>query len=246
MCMARAIVVGNCYAEKEDPLAQKWNHIRRSNRQTAEAMKSLDQANIPHDKPCGIEDYKLIQAAMVPDYLIKVYKVPKDGLLFPLQFKKQLETKVIHIYWNGDHHSDTITKVTGFLGCSNDIPCTYERKIFCRDCKRTFRSPACFNNHKQIKTNQKKSICQLVYNCANCDNRIVCNKNNHVSPGQRKCKFCKTIVGPDRQCFIQSYQCKNNSSEDSEDEEDEEIKPEKSSRFIFFDFERPKKLVNII
>ena len=165
MCMARAIVVGNCYAEKEDPWAQKWNHIRRSNKslQTAEAMKSLDQANIPHDKPCCIEEYKLIQAAMAPDYLIKVHKVhPKDGLLFPLQFKKQLETKLIHIYWNGDHHYYTITKVTRFLGCnyyckycdfgytnrgdhrcpdgcdgcSNDIPCTSERKIFCRDCKR--------------------------------------------------------------------------------------------------------------
>ena len=58
-----------------------------------------------------------------------------------------------------------------------------------------------------------------------------------MCPGQRKCKFCKTIVGPDHQCFIQSYQCKNNSSEDSYDEQDEEMKMEKSSRFIFFDFE---------
>ena len=179
-------------------------------------MKLLDQANIPHDKPCGFEEYKLIQAVMAPDYLIKVHsQYPKDGLLFPLQFKKQRETKVIHSYWNGDHHYDTITKVTGFLGCNyyceycdigynyrgnhrcpdvcdgcyNDIPCTYERKIFCRDCKRTFRSPACFNNHKRIKTNQKKSICQLVYNCAKCDNRIVGYKKNHVCPEQRKCKF---------------------------------------------------------
>ena len=151
-------------------------------------MKLLDQANIPHDKSCGIEEYKLIQAVMAPDYLIKVYSQhPK--------FKKQRETKVIHIYWNGDHHYDTITKVTGFLGCSyyceycdigytyrytyrgdhrcsdgcdgcyNDIPYTYDRKIFCRDRKRTFRSPACFNNHKQ----KNKSICQLVYNCAKCE-----------------------------------------------------------------------------
>ena len=86
--------------------------------QTVEAMKLLDQVNIPHDKPCGIEQYKLIQAVMAPDYLIKVHSQhPKDGLLFPLQFKKQCETKVIHIYWNGDNHYDTITKVSGFLGC---------------------------------------------------------------------------------------------------------------------------------
>ena len=116
MCMARAIVVGKCYAEKEDSdsWTQKWDIIKRSNKslQTVEAMKLLDQANIPHNKPCGIEEYKLIQAVMAPDYLIKVHSQhPKDGLLFPLQFKKQRETKVIHIYWNGDHHYDTITKL---------------------------------------------------------------------------------------------------------------------------------------
>ena len=71
-------------------------------------MKLLDQANIPHDKPCDTEEYKLIQAVMSPVYLIKflspVYLIkflsehPKDGLLFPVQFKKQRETKVIHIY----------------------------------------------------------------------------------------------------------------------------------------------------
>ena len=62
-------------------------------------MKFLDQANIPHDKPCDIEEYKLIQAVMSPVYLIKfLSEHPKDGLLFPVQFKKQRETKVIHIY----------------------------------------------------------------------------------------------------------------------------------------------------
>ena len=30
---------------------------------------------------------------------------------------KQLETKVINLYWNGDKHYDTVTKVTGLLGC---------------------------------------------------------------------------------------------------------------------------------
>ena len=62
MCMARAIVVGKCYAEKEDSDSwkQKWNHIKRSNKslQTVEAMKLLDQANIPHDKSCGLEEYE--------------------------------------------------------------------------------------------------------------------------------------------------------------------------------------------
>ena len=187
MCMARDILVEKCYAEKDDSdsWTQKWNHIRRSYKslQTVETMKLLDQAYIPHDKPCGFEEYKMIQTVFAPNYLIKVHSQHlKDGLLFPLQFKRQRETKVIHIYWNGDNHYDTITKVTGCLSCSyycecrgfgytnrgdhrcpdscdgcyNDIPGAYERKIFCKNCKRTFRSPACFNNSKQIKCYQKK------------------------------------------------------------------------------------------
>ena len=94
-------------------------------------------------------------------YLIKVHsQYPKDGLIFPLQFKKKPETKVIHIYFNGVDHYDAITKVTGFLGasyyceycdvgykqrgdhrcadgcdgCYNDIPCIRGEKIRCMDC----------------------------------------------------------------------------------------------------------------
>ena len=80
-------------------------------------MKLLDQAKIPHTKSCGIEEYKKIQSVLAPKYLIKVHsQYPKDGLIFPLQFKKKAETRVIHIYFNGVDHYDAITKVTGFLG----------------------------------------------------------------------------------------------------------------------------------
>ena len=123
MCMARAVVVAKCNVDKEDSETWKknWNHMRRFDKsmQTREAMKLLDQAKIPHTKPCGIEEYKKIQAVLAPKYLIKVYsQYPKDGLIFPLQFKKKPETKVIHIYYNGVDHYDAITKVTGFLGAS--------------------------------------------------------------------------------------------------------------------------------
>ena len=275
MCMARAIVVGKCNADKDGSEAWKknWEQIRKSDRpfQTRDAMKLLDQAKIPHDQiTCGIEEYKKIQAVLAPEYLIKVHNQhPKDGLVFPLQFKKRRETKVIHLYWDGDNHYDSITTVKGFLGCIyyceycdvgynhrgdhrcpdgcdgcySDIPCPCGRNIYCTDCKRTFRSPACFDNHKLIKPNQKKSICQLVYNCVQCGIRIIGNKKNHVCPGQRKCKFCKEIVGPGHQCYIQKYIGKTqpNSSSEEEDEEDEEeeqkSEEQKSPKFIFYDFE---------
>ena len=154
-------------------------------------MKLLDQAKIPHTKPCGIEEYKKIQSVLAPKYLIKVHsQYPKDGLIFPLQFKRKPETKVIHIYFNGVDHYNAITKVTGFLGasyyceycdvgynqrgahrcadgcedCYSDIPCIRGEKIRCMDCKRNFCSRDCFAKHKAMKSKQHKSICQLVYN----------------------------------------------------------------------------------
>ena len=61
MCMARDVVVGKCNADKEESESWKksWEHIRKSTKpmQTREAMKLLDQAKIPHTKPCGIEKY---------------------------------------------------------------------------------------------------------------------------------------------------------------------------------------------
>ena len=123
MCMARAVVVGKCNANKEETESWKQSSVqlRKSARpmQTREAMKLLDQAKIPHTKSCGIEEYKKIQSVLAPKYLIKVHsQYPKDGLIFPLQFKKKPETRIIHIYFNGVDHYDAITKVTGFLGAS--------------------------------------------------------------------------------------------------------------------------------
>ena len=271
MCMARAVVVGKCQADKGESETWKknWNHIRRSNKslQTREAEQLLDQANIPHDTVCGIEEYKKIQDVLTPDYLIKVHSQhPKQGLVFTPQFKKQRNTKVIHLYWNGSNHYDCVTAVTSLLGCSyyceycdkgynhredhpcpdgctacySDIPCITEQKIKCVDCYRIFRSQSCFDNHKFIKPNQKKSICQLVYSCEKCSNRIIGNKKNHVCPGERKCKFCKEIVGPNHQCYIQKYKKdkKRSESEECEDEESQEEEPETTApKFVFYDFE---------
>ena len=108
--------MAKCNVDKEDSESWKknWGNMRQSDRpmQTREAMKLLDQAKIPHAKSCGIEEYKKIQSVLAPKS-----QYSKDGLIFPLQFKKKPETKVIHIYFNGVDHYDAITKVTGFLGC---------------------------------------------------------------------------------------------------------------------------------
>ena len=117
MCMARAVVVGKCNADKEETESwkQSWEQLRKSDKsmQAREAMKLLDPAKIPHTKPCGIEEYKKIKSVLAPKYLIKVHsQYSKDGLIFPLQFKKKPSTRVIHIYFNGVDHYDTITRIS--------------------------------------------------------------------------------------------------------------------------------------
>ena len=273
MCMARAIVVGKHHADRDDSDLWKktWHHIRNSDRplQTREAIKLLDHAGIPHSTPCGWEEYKKIQTVLAPEYLIKVHSQhPKDGLLFQTGFKPSEKTKVIHIYFNGKDHYDTITNIKGFQGCSyycefcdqgynhrgdhacpngctscySPTPCLHEQNQYCVKCKRTFHSASCFANHTLVKPGQKKSICQLVFNCEKCGNRIVENKRNHVCPGQKKCRICKKIVGPEHQCYIQPYVCKQKTEVLQEDaEEDDIIDEEKGTviqpQFIFFDFE---------
>ena len=106
------------------------------------------------------------------------------------------------------------------------------------DCKITFRNRDCFAKDKAMTSKQHKSVCQLVYSCGKCNFRINGNKKNHVCPGQRKCRNCKKIVGPNHQCYFQSYECK---TEMTENEGEEEISQPKKSQpkkscFVFFDF----------
>ena len=74
MCMARAVVVAKCNADKEESESWKknWGYMRHSAQpmQIREDMTLLDRAKIPHTKSCGIEEYKKIQSVLAPKYLI--------------------------------------------------------------------------------------------------------------------------------------------------------------------------------
>ena len=78
-----------------------------------------------------------------------------------------------------------------------------------------------------MKSKQHKSICHLVINCGKCNFRIVGSKKNHVCPGQRKCKNCKKIVGPNHQCYIQPKLVDYSDTESSDDEDDIRPPPRK-------------------
>ena len=70
MCMARAVVVAKCNADKEESESWKksWVQLRKSDRpmQTREAMKLLDRGKIPHTKSCGIEETRKSNLYLLP------------------------------------------------------------------------------------------------------------------------------------------------------------------------------------
>ena len=82
---------------------------------------------------------------------------------------------------------------------------------------------------------RKRIICQLVFIFSKCGDRIVESKEKSYLSRNEKCHICKEIVGPDHQCYIQKYVCKN--EEESEDEEEEVENKKKLQKFIFYDFE---------
>ena len=123
--MTRAIVVGKWNAHKEDGETRRQGerpgNILEIQRDRLKLEKPSNYWREPK-YPCGIDEYKKFQAVLAPNYLIKVHSQhPKDGLIFRPQFQMTRDTKVIHIYYNGENHYDTITSVPGFRGCHYNI-----------------------------------------------------------------------------------------------------------------------------
>ena len=188
MCLARAIVVGQCHVNKDDTdeWKKRWNLMRQSKKslQTTEAMELLRRADVSPAKACGNDEYKKLQDELYPEYIVKIHQQHgKGGLLFTCPIP-QPESKVIHVYYHQNHY-DCITSMVGFLGCDYycemcDVgykdraghSCSFKcnacfaspacSKVFpivCNDCGRYFYGQTCFDNHKNLDGKQKKPIC---------------------------------------------------------------------------------------
>ena len=120
MCLARAIVVGRCHANRTDTQAwkKKWSYIRKSERpeQEKQARALLHEAGISPECACGPSEWGKLQAILRPEYQLKIYSQEING---PILFSgaNTPGCKAIHVYYNQNHY-DCITSITGFKkGC---------------------------------------------------------------------------------------------------------------------------------
>lgn len=227
MCLARAISVGIVSVSKHNTPEWKalWKRIKNPSGkyQTDKAIELTTKWGISETSGCGVEEFKIISSHLQPRFSLKVWSQHGELIFKP----EQITGKTIHIY-NYDNHYDYITSICGFKGrsyycehcdifystigkhrcvhicdCYSNTICERELHVRCEDCLRTFRSPACYDNHKQLR--QTTNICSSVYLCKACNQTVVATNKSHVCAGTRQCKYCKEIVGEDHDCYIPSY-----------------------------------------
>ena len=114
---------------------------------------------------------------------------------------------------------------TGCIKCRSSTECEPMEgcNIKCPQCNFYFKNQQCFDNHKMVKLEHKKSVCNITKYCYNCDQVYTLNrkKARHVC-GYHVCTNCGEYVPREHLCFVQKKKKK--------DQKREEL-------YIFFDFE---------
>ena len=230
MCLARAIVTGQAKHELKST-NYLWRRIRDGRKQqSTRALVLHGKAKVPLEA-CGLEQVDAFQKA-VPHYQLCV--VSKEHLN-KIIFKGPDKPRGIYLLYN-DGHFDLIASMAAYRNRSywcHDCKTGYDDKgrhrcvngckacysgnclttdgvndwVYCADCKRHFKSPACFNNHKRPGTSVAKfgTVCKQYFKCEKCD-RVV---NKHLlKRGQRHdctdvwCRICKDNFPAGHKCYI--------------------------------------------
>ena len=106
-------------------------------------------------------------------------------------------------------------------------------QITCNDCRRTFFSQSCFDEHKRNRSQKdgnKNIVCDIVFKCLKCDRTLTTSKDvdikNHTC-GFSKCSNCKIYCDLTRhQCHMKNTSCKGGDGSKTYTE-----------KYMFFDFE---------
>ena len=187
--------------------------------------------------PCGRPEWVKFQQALGSEYQLHI--ISKDfhnSIVY--QGSQEAENK-LYIY-HADNHYNVITSMPAFHGsayychtchvgynkpfghtcktmckaCHAKPACTVVQRIHCKECRRSFASPECYQRHLTI------GICKFVKGCDTC------GKVFHVyqkhSCGMKYCKLCKENKLEGHQCYIKPLK---------------ENERTKVSNFIFYDFE---------
>ena len=245
LCLARALVVAIAKAEN-DPY---YHYLRACDRgQRRRAVELHTNANVPLG-PCGLEEVRLFQRHLTR-YEINIVSLLQDNaIIYPPQDQAAPDKTPIYLALH-DNHYDVITKMPGFLNrayfchkCKKAYSNKYDHLcpemckscrayecawdgvggMLCDQCKRRFRSRACYDRHK-VRVNGTKSICDTIYKCVKCKKSV--DKRKSKSHGcDKKCPTCSVLlkdIEAKHECYMQKPKQSDESAYD---------------QMYFFDFE---------
>ena len=242
LCLARALVVAIARVEN----AANYDYLRRIDRaQQIKARKLHIEAGVPFG-PCGLEEVKLFQRHLTRYEINIVSLLQNNAIIHPPKDQAAPDKTPIYLLLH-DNHYDVITKIPGFLNrayfchkcrkayadkfdhmcpgmCKScrAYECVWDGAMTCDQCKRMFRSRACYERHK-VRVNGSKSICDTIHKCMKCkksmDKRMF---KSHVCG--KKCPTCKVLLAieANHKCYMQKPEQSDESAYD---------------QMYFFDFE---------
>ena len=245
LCLARALVVAIAKAEN-DPY---YHYLRACDRgQQRRAVELHANANVPLG-PCGLEEVRLFQRHLTR-YEINIVSLLQDNaIIYPPQDQAAPDKIPIYLALH-DNHYDVITKMPGFLNrayfchkCKKAYSNKYDHLcpemckscrayecawdgvggMLCDQCKRRFRSRACYDRHK-VRVNGTKSICDTIYKCVKCKKSVDKRKSKSHGCG-KKCPTCNVLlkdIEAKHKCYMQKPKQSDESAYD---------------QMYFFDFE---------
>ena len=244
LCLARALVVAIANAEN-DPY---YHYLRACDRgQQRRAIELHANANVPLG-PCGLEEVRLFQRHLTRYEINIVSLLQNNAIIYPPPGQVDPDKTPIYLALHNNHY-DVITKLPSFLkyvyfchkckkGYSNKFDhmcpemcrscrayaCAWDGVgMPCDQCKRHFRSRACYDRHK-VRVNGTKSICDSMHKCMKCKRSMYKSKLKHHECG-KKCPTCNVLleIEANHKCYMQ----KPKQSDDDEGYD----------QMYFFDFE---------
>ena len=245
LCLARALVVAIAKVDNAPNYVNLLHHVRA---QQVKAIELHAKAKVPMGPSCGLEEVDMFQKHLT-EYEINIVSGNHDNaIIYPSQ--PSTDKTPIYLFLH-DNHYDVITSMTGFLSKSyychkcrraytkkldhlcpgmckscRSYECYTVEPMHCDQCKRTFKSRACYERHKE-PVGTARSVCETIRKCEKCQKSMdVRNLNHHICG--RKCSTCGIILEDaeaKHECYIQKI-------EQTEEEEDSQY-----NELLFFDFE---------
>ena len=244
LCLARALVVA---IAKADKTPNYINLLRNVRAQQVKAIELHAKAKVPMSPSCGLEEVDMFQKHLT-EYEINIVSANHDNtIIYPSQ--SSTDKTPIYLFLH-DNHYDVITSMPGFLSKSyychkckraysnkldhlcpgmckscRSYECYVNGPMRCDECKRTFKSRACYERHKE-PVGAARSVCQTIRKCEKCQKSVDVRKLNQHICG-RKCSTCGIILEDaeaNHECYIQKIE--RSGEEDSQYNE-----------LLFFDFE---------